>query len=155
MSETLFEGKVDELKSADPELIVPSPNGNRVAVVMPSGTVSLWNVVTGSRLLQLDGASAAVVSIDHEDARVAAVNREHAISIYRIMDGQLEKSLIPDEMSRDTYCRGLAFSPDDSQLIFLRGMYLSLWEIRKPTLLWQRKVGSTDTPTPFAVPKER
>jgi WD40 repeat protein len=92
-----------------------SPNGNRLALGMESGEVSIWDFVTGRRLRRFQEHTNQIdaLSFSHHGTWLASAGQDNRVVLYEV-----RKGVVPRQLEGHTdWVFGLAFAPDDKTLV--------------------------------------
>ncbi len=108
--ELLAAGPTNEVQS-----VVFSPDGNRLALGMENGEVSIWDFVTGRRLRSFHEHSDEIHALcfSHHGTRLASGGKDNRVVLYEVRKGVFPRQL---EGHTDSVL-GLAFAPDDKTLV--------------------------------------
>jgi dipeptidyl aminopeptidase/acylaminoacyl peptidase len=99
----------------DVQSVVFSPDGNRLALGMENGEVSIWDFVTGRRLRSFHEHKKQIspLCFSHDGLRLASASEDHQIVIYDVR----RQSVIALLEGHTDWVFGLAFAPDDKTLV--------------------------------------
>ncbi|HEV8541370.1 MAG TPA: hypothetical protein VGR78_03170, partial [Verrucomicrobiae bacterium] len=91
-----------------------SPDGQKIAVTLNDGSISLWNLSTGVRLRSSEpnGAGITALAFSHDGSRVAA-----AVDQRVVLYNTERLSVIARIENHLSQLDGLAFAPDDKTLV--------------------------------------
>jgi WD40 repeat protein/serine/threonine protein kinase len=98
-----------------------SPDGHRLATGSGDKRIMLWDVLTGKRLLTMEGGKGWVnsVAFSPDGKYLAAAGEYNSVQIWNATSGALDKTI--DHL--DDYVRCVAFSPDGQLLAACTGAH--------------------------------
>jgi WD40 repeat protein/serine/threonine protein kinase len=92
-----------------------SPDGNRLALGMENGEVSIWDFVTGRRLrwFQEHTNQINALCFSHHGTWLASGGKDNRVALYEVRKGVFTRQL----QGHTDWVFGLAFAPDDKTLV--------------------------------------
>src|ERR1051326_6988126 len=99
----------------DVRSVVFSPDGNRLALGMENGEVSIWDFVTGRRLRSFHEHSKQINALcfSHHGTWLASGGNDNRVVLYEVRESVFTQQL----EGHTAWVFGLAFAPDDKTLV--------------------------------------